>query len=172
MCYSKAARAFCRLFGIHWAREPFDQAYFAAKMREARQRRKELRERVRALIPPRTSIGGGEDGLVPADLGILDDLIGDCENIFATNTDVNVLTARQIYDPETFNRAMLAAMLKKPVQNFQDLPVVLEEPRLDRVFRFATLVSMAHYGQVVLEQPDADTILVIMRRQAWEAGEC
>jgi len=172
LAYSGKVRGFCRLLDIRWPGDRFDQAYFAERMREARRRRKDLRERLRALIPPRTPVEGVWGDLEPHDLAVLHDVLQTCgASPFAKEAPGAEFTPRGFYDAELYRRRLMAA-LRAPVTAFQDLPPVLDHPRLDRVFRFVTLIFMAHHGQVVLEQPDPGTILVIRREAAREDALC
>ena len=168
--YSRTVRGFCRLLGIRWPGDPrFGPQYFADRMKEARNRKKELRERVRALIPPRAPLGDCMVGLGPQDLGALDPILAQCGNLAEPNPGpLEAFAGTRLYDPALYKEKLQEA-LESPVVAFQDLPRVLEHPRLDLVFRFVTLVSMAHHGQVLLKQPDPNTILVIRREAAWES---
>ena len=171
LSHARSVRSFCRLLGIRWLDERFDNAYFAERMRQARKRKKDIHERLRALIPPRTPLGAGMEGIEPQDLDALDAVLDDCGTLSLLNSGLlAAFAASRLYDPCLYQQTLLAA-LKEPVVAFKDLPAILDNRRLDIVFRFVTLVSMAHYGQVLLEQPEPETILVIRRQAAWEDAD-
>jgi predicted RNA-binding Zn-ribbon protein involved in translation (DUF1610 family) len=141
----------------------FDRAYFARRMRESRERKRERKsQRHERLILARSR------RIVSCEKPSLDDVPGlsDALDEMAGLPLPEELVRRFMQDPELdldhYERHILENMGIEAAF-FDHIPPLLDDRRRDRIFRFVACVFMCHRGRVkLLQQNDA---LVIERHE-------
>jgi len=126
----------------------FDAAYFRRKMAEHRQRDRERRERVRQVLAMSRS------DPVPAQAVDLTGIPGliDALNSLSANADSwSTYESRTAFDLARY-QSHIQAHIRAIAVNFDQIPPLSEDERLDRVWRFIALIFLAHAGLVRLEQ--------------------
>jgi len=133
----------------------FNTEYFKARMAESRQRKKELKERVRQMLAESRSadlpLAGADLNAVP---GLIESLNGLTEEL---KTDIDI----ELQDEFDLNRYQ--EHIQAYIQDFglDEIPPLSKESiRKDRIWRFIALIFLAHYGVVDLLQ-DGQEIMVI-----------
>lgn len=133
----------------------FDAEYFRAKMAESRYRRTQRRERASRLAVENRSAPletqewdlNAAPGLVDA----LNGLVGGVESLAW-------LPQPRGFELSRYQRH-LQAHIGPEEQSFDALPALDEDRRLDRIWRFVTIIFMAHFGLIDIIQHE-QTILV------------
>ena len=133
----------------------FDAEYFRAKMAESRQRREQRHdEAVRRTIENRSTALQAESldlNAVPGLVDALNALVGGVEALAW-------LPQTRSFELSRYQRH-LQAHIGPEEQSFDDLPALDEDRRLDRIWRFVTIIFMAHFGLIDIIQHER-TILV------------
>jgi len=136
----------------------FDAEYFRQKMAEHRERRKQLRERVSAMLADTRSgaiavepIEGGEDAGLFAALGAM--------TLDAFSAAIPQL--RDGFDLARYQTHIQAHLQTIPI-NLNQIPPLSENTRLDRVWRFVAVIFLTHAGLIDVRQ-EGDMILVMQR---------
>ena len=132
----------------------FDAAYFRQKMAEHRQRQRESRDRVRAMLAenrspplaPMTADAVGTAGLWEA------------LNHLAMVPPPGVAQTRERFDLQRYQTHVRAHVGTIAV-SLEKIPPLSEDARLDRVWRFVAIIFLAHAGEIRIGQ-DNDTIWV------------
>jgi DNA-directed RNA polymerase subunit RPC12/RpoP len=143
----------------------FDAEYFRQKMTESRQRKRELRERVRKMLAESRS---PHLDVMPADLAAIPDLMEALSGlVWGTNEAVP-------WQPGTgFDLKRYQSHVEAHIRDFpvclDAIPPLDDPPRKDRVWRFVAIIFMAHAGLVDVWQ-DGPTIMV-MRHEANREGQ-
>ena len=126
----------------------FDADYFRRKMGEHRQRRSEQRERVRQMLAKSRS-------------GVLTSPAADLETVPGLADALNRLTggmeAPLTYLPrDGFNldryQAHVQAHIRPSAMTLDEIPPLSEDTRIDRVWRFITIIFLAHAGIIEVWQ--------------------
>ena len=134
----------------------FDAEYFRQKMAEHRRRRQLQRERVRKLLAesrsPPIVTGGADLGSVP---GLLDALAA----LSAAPSEIVHFEPRSSFDLKRY-QAHVEAQLREFAIRLEDIPPLIEDRRLDRIWRFTAIIFLAHAGTLDVWQEDM-TIKVI-----------
>ncbi|MCK4342532.1 MAG: hypothetical protein KAY37_12505 [Phycisphaerae bacterium] len=133
----------------------FDADYFRRKMGEHRQRRAEQRERIRQVLAE------GRSGVLtppPADLSTVPGLAD------ALNSLTGGMQLPLTYQPrEGFDLKRYQAHLQAHIQPFamslDEIPPLGEDARIDRVWRFITIIFLAHAGIIEVWQ-DGQTVML------------
>jgi len=136
----------------------FDFNYFRQKMLESRQRKAERRERVRQMLAESRSadlpLGAVDLAAVP---GLLDALNG-----LTAGLDV----AFEKESREEFDLKRYETHIKAYIQDFStslsEIPPLSENIRKDLIWRFITVIFLAHAGIIDVQQQGRD-IMVIKR---------
>jgi len=133
----------------------FDREYFRERMAESRKRKAERREAIqKELLDSRSmplDAPAAELESIPGLMAALNDLVG--------VADVAAwLPLCKGFDLNRYQKHLLAHLGRWAV-DFDDIPALEENPRLDRVWRFVTIVFMAHGGLIEIEQDGADIML-------------
>ena len=135
----------------------FDAAYFREMMRESRQRVKKKREEVRLLLA-----GSRSAELCLVDEPVLNDgLVHDLDGFVGAQRlspyeALSEVTAG--FSMDKYREHILFA-LGSGTSLFSAIEALVEDFRLDRVWRFITLVFMQHEGDVVLSQYGQDLVV-------------
>jgi len=126
----------------------FDADYFRTKMTESRQRREELRERVREMLAASRS---RDFVLPPADLAAFPGLIDALNGLIGGLEPIPLWLPRDGFDLARYERHLQAHIGPIAIQ-FDDLPPLSENSRQDRIWRFIALVFLDQAGLLELRQ--------------------
>ena len=126
----------------------FNREYFATRMAESRRCRKERHERVQTLLAESRSnplrLGEIDLGSSPGLIDALKHLTGDLE-------EPRQLESKVLFDLNRY-QAHIATYLNSEPLNLRDIPSIIDNSRLDLIWRFVALIFLAHYGQVDIQQ--------------------
>jgi hypothetical protein len=137
----------------------FDAEYFRAKMAESRQGRTQRRQhaaqrtienRSTALQPEALDLNA-----VPGLVDALNGLVGDVEALAW-------LPQTRGFELSRYQRH-LQAHIGPEEQSFDDLPALEKNCRLDRIWRFITIIFMAHFGLIDIIQEEQ---MILVKRHA------
>jgi len=163
--YRDLARHFCTTdLGMDWPLHARDSTYFAEKMRERRRQKKERLERLRALIP-RRQCWEEPESLAPEGGGEADAFL---TALLAETRDVQPailsmarwLAKRASFDLDAAQQHLLAH-IEPAGTNLRHLPPLVDDSRLDLIFKFIAAVFLQHAGVIQIHQPESDTILLL-----------
>lgn len=126
----------------------FDAAYFRQKMAESRQRKQQRLERVRRMLAGTRSepipVEAIDLNAVP---GLLDALNGLSRGIDA----VMPLELREQFDLHRYQQHVLSR-LDDDELDFDDIDPLIEDERLDRIWRFVAVIFLANARQLDINQ--------------------
>jgi hypothetical protein len=126
----------------------FDQAYFKVRMNESRLRRRELRERVRAMLAAsRSSPLTPQSGNLAEIPGLLEAL----NNLTAGLESAVYERSPQAFDLARYQRHIQHHLKPYPIP-FDRIPALSENVRRDRVGRFIAVIFLAQARQVQVRQ--------------------
>ena len=134
----------------------FDKAYFREMMRESRQQKREKREAVRKML--RECRSPEYSPVTPMHLSSLPGLTEQLD-VFVDAPLPRELMAKFIQRPE-FDmpryRQHILELVHGCTVHFEGVMPLISDHRLDRIFRFITLIFLQHEGLVVLTQTGGD----------------
>lgn len=136
----------------------YNAEYFRERMAQSRQRMQERRQQARAAaLESRSDVAEppaiGLDS-VPGLAEALNGLVGGAE------VPAWALRMTDAFDWRRYE-AHLEACLPEYETRFDDLPALIDDARLDRIWRFVALIFLAHAGRVELRQDRSG--LMVMR---------
>ena len=133
----------------------FDPEYFRQRMAESRQRKAEraeqFQQRLQESRSPPLDTPAAELESIPGLLAALNDLVG-VEDVAAW------LPLCKGFDLNLYQEHVRAHVHRRPM-DFDDIPALDGNRRLDRVWRFVAVVFMAHAGVIEIEQDGYDITL-------------
>jgi len=134
----------------------FDAEYFRRKMAESRQRRQELRERVRRMLAESRSdtLPLGE-----ADLRAVPGLIDALNGLSAGLPEGLVVECREGFDLHLYETHIQAHVADLPV-SLTAIPPLGAEPKKDLIWRFIAVIFLAHAGLVDIWQEGQDIMVI------------
>ena len=143
----------------------FDPEYFRQRMAESRERKAEraerLQERLQDSRSPPLETPAAELESIPGLMAALNDLVG--------TADVAVwLPLCKGFDLNRYQEHVQAHLRHRPV-DFDDIPSLEGNTRLDRVWRFVAAVFMAHSGLIDIEQ-EGRTIMLRLKDETDHEG--
>jgi len=143
----------------------FDALYFKAKMSESRQRRQDLRERVREMLAASRS-----RNLVPlpVDLAAVPGLIDALNGLVGGLEPVPLWLPRDGFDLARYKRHLQAHIGPIAIR-FDDLPRLSEDSGQDRIWRFVALVFLDQAGLLELRQEGQ--CIWVMKRETDREGQ-
>ena len=126
----------------------FSREYFQEKMAESRQRKKEQHERVRKMLAESRSdplmLEAGDLNSVP---GLIEALNGLTQGI-----DENALVElKSKFDLQRYQDHICQYISDEPV-NLRDIPAIIENYRLDLIWRFVAVIFLEHQHTVDIQQ--------------------
>ena len=128
----------------------FDGKYFQAKMTESRQRKQEQRERVRLMLVENRSetltLESGDLSSVP---GLIDAL-----NSLTQGMDEKVLVALKARFDLAKYQDHIKLHLNADPMNLRDIPPLLDNPRLDLIWKFVAVIFLMQQAAVKIKQQD------------------
>jgi hypothetical protein len=126
----------------------YDARYFCRKMAESRQRKAELRQRVREMLADCRSdplpLGATDLASVPGLVAALDGLTAGLEQVVQVES-------RDGFDLERYQRH-IQGCLKMGSAQLRDMPALIENHRLDLVWRFIAVIFLEQAGVVQTQQ--------------------
>ncbi len=134
----------------------FDAAYFRQKMTESRQRKKEQRERVRQMLA-----GSRSASLVlpESDWNAASGLMAALNGMTAEALEAHTSSSKAGFDLSRYETHIQAHL--GPISiSMDEIPPLSENPRIDRVWRFITIIFLAHAGILDVWQ-EGESIMVI-----------
>jgi len=145
----------------------FDSEYFREAMRTARERKRRKREEMRQLLANARS-----DPLFLSELPALDSIPGlemALNEFIGTAEPIRFAAFRgeHPFDMEEYRKAILAHLQDFNVL-FSRLPKICDDLRLDRIWRFVTLIYMEQVQEVHLSQCGGD--IWVIRHEAYNEG--
>ncbi len=126
----------------------FDREYFAQKMQEARQRKEQQRRRGQAL---RADNHSGPLTLAAADLNSVPGLV---EALNRLTRDIEEPVAEEFknrFDLNRYQDHVNEHIEEEPIE-LRDIPPLIDDPRIDLIWRFVATVFLEHYGRVDTRQ--------------------
>lgn len=148
----------------------FDAVYFREMMNESRQRKKQKHEQIKQMLaesrssrffPTREPSLANLSGLEPELNKFVNTVIP--EEFFRDNP------TQPIFEMDLYRQHILE-LVSGCVVHFEGISNIIEDQRLDRVFRFITAVFMQHDGEIVLEQ-NQDGKIMIFENEAYRKGQ-
>jgi hypothetical protein len=126
----------------------FDAGYFKQKMVESRQRKKELRQRVQEMLADCRS---APLSLEAPDLDSIPGLI-DALNSLGSGIAVPALAElKGRFDLDRYQTHIQACLEAGP-DTLRQIPALIEDPRLDLIWRFVGIIFLEHAGLVNIRQ--------------------
>ena len=126
----------------------FDPEYFQAKMAESRQRKKEQRESVCQMLAESRSdslmLEAGDLGAVP---GLVDALNGLTRDI---DESIQV-ELKTLFDIDKYQAHVNMYLSSEPT-NLREIPPLINNSRLDLIWRFVAIIFLAHDGFAEIQQ--------------------
>lgn len=132
----------------------FDAEYFRQKMAESRERKRELRERVRQMLAASRS----ESILAPQIEGLTSDLLLALDGLMTGPESCRMPDLSSRFDLNRY-QSHVNAHIGPIATAFDEIPPLSENPRLDRIWRFITIIFLAHASTIDVWQ-DGQIIMV------------
>ena len=126
----------------------FDSGYFRHKMADHRQRRREKRERIRQLLEASRS-----SPIVPgvAELSSVPGLLDALNALTERASESDSFEPRNTFDLRRYQSHIRAHLAPIGVA-VEEVPLLNEDARLDRIWRFSAAIFLAHTGVLELRQ--------------------
>ncbi|MEI7903264.1 MAG: hypothetical protein WCK89_23740 [bacterium] len=143
----------------------FDAAYFRDKMAEHRRRRQQQRERVRQMLAESRS-----DPIVAgaADLHSVPGLVEALDALSAIPPESIPCAPRGGFDLRRYQTHIVAHLQEIPV-GLDEIPPLIEDRRLDRIWRFIAVVFLAHAGTLDVWQEGM--IIKVIKHETHAEGQ-
>ena len=133
----------------------FDSQYFKVKMLQSRQRRKDLRKKVREMLAETRSDPLPLDVL---DLSSVPGLLGALNSLTVNMGIEYVQEAKSQFDLNRY-QSHIQAYIKDHSIDLRDIPALIEDYRKDLIWRFIAAIFLAHVRLIDIWQVD-NTIMV------------
>jgi hypothetical protein len=134
----------------------FDAKYFCRKMAESRQRKKELRQRVQEMLAQCRS------GALTLDAPDLSSIPGLVEVLNSLTCGLEISMPLELRGKFDLNRyqAHITSYLEERPSTLRNIPPLIDDLRLDLVWRFIAVIFLEHAGSIHVRQ-QGQTIWVI-----------
>jgi hypothetical protein len=143
----------------------FDAEYFRQKMAESRERRQELRERVRQMLAESRS-AVLETPAIELDDHL--DLLQALNALIGGQDEPAVLQPANPFDLKRY-QAHVMAHIQPIAVSLEQIPPLGEDRRKDRVWRFIAIIFLAHAGLIDIWQNGQD--IMVKRRETDSEGQ-
>ena len=143
----------------------FDADYFQQKMVQSRQRRKELRERVRRMLVETRSASLPLAGI---DLDSVPSLVEALNSLTAGFDRDLVVEAKTAFDLRCYERH-IQAHIRDVASNLRDIPPLSKDGRRDLVWRFIAIIFLTHAGVVDIWQEGQE--IMVMKHETNRKGQ-
>jgi len=138
----------------------FDATYFRERMRESRERKQQKREVLRRMLAETRSLGFVlETELQLAAIPGLEEALDGFVAEPLPKGMLEQFVQRPAFDLEAY-RTHILEIVQGCVLHFDGIMPLVKDRRLDRIFRFISLIFLQHQGLVVLTQKTDGEILV------------
>ena len=144
----------------------FDPEYFRAKMAECRERKKELKERVKQML---TECRSKTLPLHPADLNAVPGLLDALNSLTEDLAESFEIESRNEFNLKHYEKHIQAYIRAFPISLDEIPPLDEENARKDRIWRFIAVIFLAHYGIVDLLQDGQD--ILVMKHETNREGQ-
>lgn len=126
----------------------FDAGYFRKKMAESRRRKKELRQRVGEMLAQCRS------GPLPLDAPDISSVPGLVEALSNLTSGIEIPLPPELKGKFDLDRyqAHITSYLEEGPCTLRDIPPLIDDLRLDLIWRFIALIFLAHAGSVHVRQ--------------------
>lgn len=163
-CKQRIRSAFC------FDAKVFDADYFRRMMQESRARKRQKREQLKKMLANARSgayILDHQPQLadVPGLAQALDEYVS-----APVPAQLLAEVTRRPFDLE-FYRKHILELVSGCVVRFDGIARLIGDPRLDRVYRFITVIFMQHRGEIVLEQTEPYGGIVIHENETDRKGQ-
>lgn len=134
----------------------YDAEYFRQRMVESRQRKKEQRERVKEILATCRS----EDLMLKAmDLNSVPGLTDALNNLTCGKDEAIRIERESFFDLQRYQDHVGECLGSEPVE-LREMQPLIENLRLDLIWRFVAVIFLVHYGSIDILQ-EGDEILVM-----------
>jgi len=137
----------------------FDPEYFRRKTAEHRRRKKQQAERVRNMLAESRSLPMDLSG---ADLDSIPGLVGALDALTSMQATVDEDTTRRSRFDLAHYQRHIRHCVSGDALDFDEIPPLDDDLRLDRIWRFVAVVFLSHAGHIEVWQ-DGQSIMVIQR---------
>ena len=136
----------------------FDRKYFREKIAESRQRKKEQRDRVRIMLAESRS-----DALMleATDLDSVPGLVDVLNSLTKGLAKSVKLELKSQFDLNRYQDHVNKCLTSKPME-LREIPPLIENLKIDLIWRFIAIIFLQHYGQIDIQQQQEE-IMVIKR---------
>jgi hypothetical protein len=134
----------------------FDRDYFRQRVAESRQRKKEQRDRVRMMLAESRS-----DSLMfeATDLDSVPGLV-DVLNSLTEGLDESVkLELKSQFDLNRYQDHVNQCLTSEPM-DLREIPPLIENLKIDLIWRFIAVIFLQHYGQIDIQQQQEEIMVV------------
>jgi len=126
----------------------FDRDYFAQKMSESRQRKEQQKQQIQdRLVENRSDTLAFE----ATDLNSVPGLVGALDSLSQDMEEPVVLESKNRFDLNRYQDHVRHYIDEEPI-DIKAIPAIIEDTRLDLIWRFVATVFLEHYGQVETRQ--------------------
>lgn len=143
----------------------FDAEYFRQKVAESRERKRELRERVRRMLAESRSNAIQLEALEPGDVA---DLFQALDGLTLEAFTAALPNSRSRFDLHRYQSHIQAHLQTNPL-NLNQIPPLSEDIRLDRIWRFIAIIFLAHAG--ILDIRQAGESIMVIKREVDREGQ-
>ena len=126
----------------------FDREYFAHKMQESRQRKEQQRQQVQEMLADNRS---GPLKMEATDLNSVPGLVDALNSLTQDIDDPVALELKNRFDLRQYQDHISEHIDCEPI-DIKDIPPIIEDLRLDLIWRFIATIFLEHYGQVDTQQ--------------------
>ena len=126
----------------------FDRDYFARKMSESRQRKEQQRQRVQEMLTDNRS---EPLTLEATDLNSVPGLVDALNRLTQDIDDPVALEVKNHFDLRRYQDHVSEHIYFEPTE-LKDIPPIIEDVRLDLIWRFIATIFLEHHGQVDTQQ--------------------
>ncbi|MHC4681300.1 MAG: hypothetical protein ACYTEK_21690 [Planctomycetota bacterium] len=126
----------------------FDARYFKQKMAESRRRKKDLRQRVREMLADCRSV---PLSLEAPDLNSIPGLIDALNSLGSGIAVPALMELKGRFDLNRYQNHIRACLETGPA-TLRRIPALIEDPRLDLIWRFIGVIFLEHAGLVTIRQ--------------------
>jgi hypothetical protein len=144
----------------------FDPEYFRAKMAECRERKKELKERVKQMLAECRS---KTLPLHPADLNAVPGLLDALNSLTEDLAESFEIESRNEFNLKHYEEHIQAHIQEIPISLDEIPPLSKESARKDRIWRFITVIFLAHAGIIDVWQEGQE--IIVMKHEANREGQ-
>jgi len=163
-CRKRVKSAYC------FDAKVFDAVYFREMMNESRQRKKQKHEQIKQMLAESRSarlFSTQEPSL--ANLPGWEPELNKFVNTAIPEEFLHNIPTQPLFEMDIYRQHILE-LVPGCVVHFEGISNIIEDQKLDRVFRFITAVFMQHDGEIILEQ-NHDGRIMIFENESHRKGQ-